>query len=140
MYNKGIVDATTSILRTEGPSALLGGLGPTVIGYGIEGALKFGVYEVMKPLMLSFLKDNTAVGFMAAAVLAGAVASIVLCPMESMRIKMVTDESYRGLNFFNGMPKLMKEEGFFSTFSGIWAMFSKQVPYTMVSLLSSDIT
>merc|ERR1711862_76863 len=122
--------ATTLILKSEGP-ALLGGLGPTVIGYGIEGALKFGVYEVMKPVMLSLLKDNTAIAFMTAAVIAGAVASIILCPMESMRIKMVTDSSYQGLNFFTGLPKLIKEEGLLSTFSGVWAMLSKQVPYTM---------
>lgn len=139
VYNKGIVDATKSILKSDGPSALLGGLGPTVVGYGIEGAMKFGVYEIMKPVMLSLLKDNTAVAFMAAAVIAGAVASIILCPMESMRIRMVTDPSYQGLNFFTGFPKLMKEEGLFSTFAGIWAMLSKQVPYTMAKQVSFDI-
>ena len=109
------------------------------MGYGIEGALKFGVYEIMKPIMLKLLKDNTTAGFMMAAILAGAIASIVLCPMESMRIKMVTDESYQGMNFFTGMPKLLKEEGLLSTFSGIWAMLSKQVPYTMAKQVSFDI-
>lgn len=139
VYNKGIADATLSILKTDGPSALLGGLGPTVIGYGIEGALKFGIYEFMKPVLSILIKNNTAIAYMAAAVIAGAVASIILCPMESMRIRMVTDVSYKNLNFFTGFPKLMREEGFFSTFAGIWAMLSKQVPYTMAKQVSFDL-
>eukprot|EP00984_Skeletonema_dohrnii_P010914 scaffold4296_cov72-Skeletonema_dohrnii-CCMP3373.AAC.1 len=38
-------DAALRIVETEGPKALTAGLAPTVIGYGIEGALKFGVYS-----------------------------------------------------------------------------------------------
>lgn len=139
VYNKGIGDATLSILKTDGPSALLSGLGPTVIGYGIEGAMKFGVYEVMKPVMSALLRGNTAVGYIAASVVAGAVASVLLCPMESMRIKMVTDISYQGCNFLTGFPKLLKEDGFLNTFSGVWAMLAKQVPYTMAKQVSFDI-
>lgn len=40
-YNKGMVNAASQILKDEGPNSLLGGLGPTVVGYGIEGAMKF---------------------------------------------------------------------------------------------------
>lgn len=36
-YSKGMKDATLTILKEDGPDALLGGLGPTVVGYGIEG-------------------------------------------------------------------------------------------------------
>ncbi len=32
--------ATAEIIKTEGAGALLSGLGPTVVGYGIEGAMK----------------------------------------------------------------------------------------------------
>lgn len=38
-YSKGIIAATSDIIETEGASALLGGLGPTVVGYGVEGIL-----------------------------------------------------------------------------------------------------
>ena len=37
-FNKGMKEATLTILKEDGPDALLGGLGPTVVGYGIEGA------------------------------------------------------------------------------------------------------
>jgi hypothetical protein len=36
-YNKGMINTAAEVLKEEGPNALLGGLGPTVVGYGIEG-------------------------------------------------------------------------------------------------------
>lgn len=139
VYNKGIVDATSSILKTDGPSALLGGLGPTVVGYGIEGAMKFGVYEVMKPIMSDLLKQSTAMAYIIASVIAGAVASILLCPMESARIRIVTDPEYNGMGLIQSLPKLIKESGVLSLFGGIYAMLSKQVPYTMAKQVSFDV-
>lgn len=139
VYNKGIVDATSSILKTDGPSALLGGLGPTVVGYGIEGAMKFGVYEVMKPIMSDLLKQSTAMAYIIASVIAGAVASILLCPMESARIRIVTDPEYKGMGLLQSLPKLISEDGVLNLFSGIFAMLSKQVPYTMAKQVSFDI-
>lgn len=139
VYDKGLQSATVSILKTDGPGALLGGLGPTVVGYGIEGAMKFGVYEVMKPVMASLLAENTAAAYIAASVIAGAVASILLCPMESTRIRIVTDPGYAGLGLLSGFPKLLKEDGLLSTFSGIYAMLAKQVPYTMAKQVSFDV-
>lgn len=38
--------AAVDIVKDDGPGALLSGLGPTVVGYGIEGAMKVShVYE-----------------------------------------------------------------------------------------------
>jgi len=139
VYDKGIQAATVSILKTDGPSALLGGLGPTVVGYGIEGAMKFGIYEVMKPVVASVLKGHNAAAFIIASVVAGAVASILLCPMESARIRIVTDPEYNGMGLIESLPKLINESGVLSLFSGIYAMLSKQVPYTMAKQVSFDI-
>lgn len=138
-YQKGTVNAALSILKTDGAGSLLGGLGPTVIGYGIEGAMKFGVYEVMKPVMAALLNQNTALAYIIASVIAGAIASVLLCPMESTRIRIVTDPSYAGMGLLNGFPKLVKEDGLMSTFAGIYAMLSKQVPYTMAKQVSFDV-
>jgi len=35
-----MLSAAVDIVKKEGPSTLLSGLGPTVVGYGIEGAMK----------------------------------------------------------------------------------------------------
>lgn len=138
VYDKGMNAAALSILKAEGPGALLGGLGPTVVGYGIEGAMKFGVYEVMKPIMAKYIKDTTS-AYIVASIFAGAVASILLCPMESARIRVVTDAEYKGMGLMQCLPKLVKEDGFLKLFGGIWAMLSKQIPYTMAKQVSFDI-
>ena len=51
--------------------------GPTVVGYGLEGALKFGFYETFKVLFKT-VTPSQFVNFLMASVVAGGVASIVL--------------------------------------------------------------
>ena len=55
-YTDGVFEAATYIWKTEGITTLLRGLGPTVVGYGIEGATKFGLYETLKPEMIKILR------------------------------------------------------------------------------------
>ena len=134
-------EAALNIIESDGPQALTAGLSPTVIGYGIEGALKFGVYESLKPVFLSVFSGGGAnsEAYLAAAVCAGALASIVLCPMEETRIRLVTDPTF-GNGLVDGLPKLLKEEGVLSPFQrGMLPMLSKQVPYTMGKQVSFDV-
>ena len=137
VYDKGMLSATLSIIKDDRPTVLLGGLGSTVVGYGIEGAMKFGVYEVCKPIMTKLIKGSKGAAYIAASVFAGAVASILLCPMESTRIRQVTDPEYADKGLMTAFPQLVKEEGFGPMFSGIWAMLSKQVSI-LLALLSSS--
>ena len=132
VYDKGVYSSALSICKTDGPQALLGGLGPTVVGYGVEGAMKFGVYEVLKPVFSKLLaKDGvdqtTTFAYICASVVAGAVASLLLCPMEFTRIRIVTDPNYKGDNMMQAFHKLIQENGVLSTFGGMSAMLSKQV-------------
>lgn len=78
-FNKGVVHAAGDIISKEGVGFLLAGLGPTVVGYGLEGALKFGFYETFKKIFdHAKVTPYTALNFMLASVVAGAIASIVL--------------------------------------------------------------
>nr|GMD58401.1 S-adenosylmethionine carrier 1, chloroplastic/mitochondrial [Ipomoea batatas] len=45
---KGIVDCVQTIVREEGPQALLKGIGPRVLWIGIGGSIFFGVLESTK--------------------------------------------------------------------------------------------
>jgi solute carrier family 25 phosphate transporter 3 len=128
----GPARAAAELWRREGPAALLAGLGPTVAGYGAEGALKFGLYESLKPVAAEWLhsvttaaSDDPALPYLLASVGAGAAASVVLCPMEQLRIRSVTDPAGSG-----GLPELASEGGARGLFRGLPAMLSKQVPYT----------
>jgi solute carrier family 25 (mitochondrial phosphate transporter), member 3 len=137
-YGVGVVEAAQIIVEEEGAGALLKGLGPTIVGYGIEGAAKFGFYESLKPTMSQLLHlDNPAIPYLTASVIAGAAASIILCPLERTRIRLVTDPNFAP-NLLTGIPLLVKESGFQSLFSGCPAMLSKQVPYTFGKQVSFD--
>lgn len=105
----------------------------------------------MKPVFASLLgaaaggpvdsSNNAKSGaaFVLASVVAGAVAAILLCPMESTRIKIVTDPNYAQDNMLTALAKLAATEGLASSFSGLWAMLAKQVPYTFGKQVSFDV-
>jgi len=137
------VGATIQICRDKeegGPATLLKGLGPTILGYGIEGAMKFGAYEVTKPVFKALLGEKRKVlAFMMASFLAGAIAAVLLVPMESLRIKQVTDPSYKEDSIMTGLPRIFRDDGFWVTMSGVWAMLAKQVPYTFGKQVSFDL-
>ena len=50
LYKGDVFFALKEIIDEEGFDFLLQGLVPTCLGYGLEGALKFGCYELCKPL------------------------------------------------------------------------------------------
>jgi len=138
-YNTGLLSAATTIIEEGGASVLLSGLGPTVLGFGVEGAMKFGVYETLKPQFVELFNtpDNT-IPFLAASVCAGAIASLFLCPLEQVRIKMVTDTEF-DTGLFSSLGSVIEQEGFLSLFKGFSAMLSKQVPYTATKQLSFEM-
>jgi len=51
---------------------------------------------------------------------------------------MVGDPSYSKDNFLTAILRVIREKGLLSTFSGLFAMLSKQVPYTMAKQVSFD--
>jgi hypothetical protein len=69
-------------------TAIIARLGPTVVGYGLEGALKFGFYETFKGLFKT-VTPSQFVNFLMASVVAGGVASIVLVCGEEIHIHYV---------------------------------------------------
>ena len=50
-YNGSVLEVGASIVSTDGVGALTLGAGPTLIGYAVQGALKYGFYEVLKPVL-----------------------------------------------------------------------------------------
>jgi len=135
---KSVLDSAVFVLQNEGPGALLKGLGPTIAGYGLEGAAKFGLYESAKPIFAGITGD-IATGYLGASVTAGAVASLFLCPLEQTRIRLVTDSDY-ATSMLPAMARLGREEGWRQFFlGGCPAMLSKQVPYTYCKQVSFDV-
>jgi len=136
-YNGSVPLAIRKIVAEEGPLFLLQGLVPTICGYGVEGALKFGCYELCKPLFAG-VTPSPVTDYLLASVVAGGVASVVLCPAEDVRIRQVADPTYAD-TAFGALSRLVREKGPLASFGGLPAMLCKQVPYTMGKQVSFDL-
>lgn len=139
------------IVKEEGFSALWAGLGPTTFGYLLEGAVKFGVYEVLKPALqcwlpriasistlLAFL-NSQFVAFFLSGIVSGLAASFVLCPMEVIRIRLVAEPNYSSGGWIRAGFKILKKEGVNGFTKGLNPMILKQVPYTVTKNVSFDL-
>mmetsp|Transcript_10955 Transcript_10955/g.12259 ORF Transcript_10955/g.12259 Transcript_10955/m.12259 type:complete len:436 (+) Transcript_10955:51-1358(+) len=125
-----IFQVTKYIIDNEGIQTLLAGLVPTTIGYFLEGSLKFGIYEFLKPIMMMGKKATSLQclkALMICGAISGIVASAILCPIEAIRISKVKspdDKSSRD-------PSVL--------WKGFIPMLYKQVPYTISKNVSFDI-
>lgn len=148
--DKRSVKVFFKIIRKEGIGALFVGLGPTAFGYLFEGAFKFGVYEVAKPVMQKLLSciasffsseflASRMMTYVVSGIVSGWVASIILCPMEALRIRLVAEPSFAKKGWILGGMKMIHDEGISGFFRGLTAMMTKQIPYTVTKQVSFDI-
>lgn len=134
-----ILGASKVIVDEDGYGFLLKGFGSTAVGYGLEGAAKFGLYESLKPTIAGLLHlESPTIAYIIASVVAGGAASVILCPMERTRIRLVTDPSFSEYNTLTGIQRLVEESGVVSLFYGLPAMLSKQCPYTLGKQVTYD--
>jgi solute carrier family 25 phosphate transporter 3 len=129
-----------TVVKEEGAGALLTGLGPTISGYFLQGALKFGGYEFWKKTFIDFLgvdkaSENRTAIYLASSAIAEFFADIALCPLEATRIRLVSQPSFAS-GLVSGFFRLMREEGVLRGFySGFGPILFKQVPYTMAKFV-----
>uniref|UniRef100_A0A0G4GTX0 Mitochondrial phosphate carrier protein n=1 Tax=Chromera velia CCMP2878 TaxID=1169474 RepID=A0A0G4GTX0_9ALVE len=135
-YNRGMIGGFSQVIEKEGAKALLTGLGPTVVGYFVQGWFKFGGVEFFKINFAKALGEERAYDlrqpiYLASSAMAEFVADIFLCPLEATRIKLVANPSYAS-NMATAMPKIIRDEGVLRGFySGFGPILFKQIPYTM---------
>ncbi|KAF4417177.1 putative phosphate transport protein MIR1 [Fusarium austroafricanum] len=138
-YSSSLSKSARHIVSSEGPGALLTGLGPTIAGYCLQGAFKFGGYEYFKARAVDYLGQSTAANNRNAVYLGSAAAAeflgdIALCPFESVRIRLVSQPSY-ATGCASALAKLAREEGIGGLYSGLSPILLKQIPYTMATFL-----
>ncbi|CCF60615.1 hypothetical protein KAFR_0K02590 [Kazachstania africana CBS 2517] len=139
VYNKGMVASFRKIIGQEGATALLTGFGPTLLGYSLQGAFKFGGYEVFKKLFIDILGYDTASKYknsvyMGSAAIAEFFADIALCPLEATRIRLVSQPQFAN-GLFGGFSRILKEEGVGSFYNGFTPILFKQIPYNIAKFL-----
>lgn len=138
-YNKGMVGGFKQVIQGEGAGALLTGFGPTAAGYFLQGAFKFGGYELFKQQSINLLgyenaKENRTAVYLASSALAEFFADIALCPLEATRIRLVSQPEFAS-GLVSGFGKILKNEGIGAFYSGFGPILFKQVPYTMAKFV-----
>lgn len=139
VYNKGMFGSLKKIVGTEGAGALLTGLGPTVLGYSLQGCFKFGGYELFKKNFTELVGVDTAKKYknsvyMGSAALAEFFADIALCPLEATRIRLVSQPNFAN-GLIGGFSRILKEEGVGSFYNGFTPILFKQIPYNIAKFL-----
>ncbi|SYW79873.1 probable phosphate transport protein MIR1 [Ustilago bromivora] len=139
----GMIGGFRQVVAKEGAGALLTGLGPTVLGYFLQGGFKFGGYELFKKVLVSQMEPETAVNnrmaiYLGASAIAEFFADIALCPLEATRIRLVSQPT-----FANGLApaflKIAKEEGLGGFYAGFGPILFKQIPYNMAKFATMEV-
>jgi len=138
---KGAPDAFSTIYRKEGFGALLMGFSPTVMGYCVQGATKFGVFEMLKDVTGNVLGNEVAAKYslpiyLVAAGMAETLATVFLTPFEAIRIRVLSRQMTTGevYSMYRKASKIYTQEGWNGFYKGLTPVLLKQVPYTMVQL------
>lgn len=138
----GMMDGFRKIVSDEGTPTLLKGLGATAGGYFMHGAFKYSFYEVFKTLLspdaTTALKPTFSIAS-AAGFFAECIACMLLCPMEAVRIRSVSDIGFPS-GALAGLRVIMRLEGVHGLYKGLPAMLLKQVPYTVGQFVSFELS
>jgi solute carrier family 25 phosphate transporter 3 len=129
-----VLACVSRIINEDGPFMFLQGFGATALGYLIHGGLKYAVYEQLRTLTMVLTRTPagqplSSLHFVTSATVAELVASTALCPLESVRIRMVQDRTF-ARDVWQGLAQVWAE-GSRSMYKGLMPLIAKQCPYTL---------
>jgi len=144
MY-KGNFEAWGKIGRAEGFRGIFTGWSPTFFGYSAQGAFKYGGYEFFKKFYSDLAGEETAYRwkttlYLAASASAEFFADIALCPFEAVKVRMQTTIPPFATGTFDGISKVTAKEGWAGLYKGLYPLWGRQIPYTMMKFASFERT
>lgn len=130
------------IYSKEGLRGVFFGWSPTFVGYSFQGAGKYGFYEVFKYLYGEKLAPGApkTFVFLAASASAEFLADIALCPLEAIKVRMQTTMPPYANTLREGWSKIVREEGIGGLYKGLYPLWARQIPYTMVKFATFEET
>jgi hypothetical protein len=128
--DRSISGGLRQCIASEGLGALATGLGPTVVGYFLQGAFKFGGYEFAKTHLIDALGYETSsrnrhAVYLGSSAIAEVAGDIALCPFEALRIRLVSQPTF-GDGLRDGFARIVREEGIRGLYSGLGPILLKQ--------------
>ncbi|KAH8775503.1 mitochondrial carrier domain-containing protein [Diaporthe sp. PMI_573] len=139
----GNFQAWGKIYRVEGVRGIFTGWSPTFFGYSAQGAFKYGWYEYFKKTYADIAGPENAYKYktslyLAASASAEFLADLALCPFESVKVRMqaTIPPPYSGT--FDGISKITAKEGLGGLYKGLYPLWARQIPYTMMKFASFE--
>ena len=129
--------------RAEGVRGIFTGWSPTFFGYSAQGAFKYGGYEFFKKTYSDVAgpeiayKYKTAI-YLAASASAEFIADIALCPFEAIKVRMQTTIPPFATGTFSGWSTITAKEGTAGLYKGLYPLWGRQIPYTMMKFASFE--
>merc|ERR1712093_740497 len=143
---KSNMDGWKKIHATEGGlRGLYTGFTPTLIGYSMQGAAKYGFYEFFKKTYSDMAGPENAVKYKDAIFLAGSasaefLADMALVPMETVKVRIQTTFPPFASGAVSGLNKVVATEGAGALFKSLPSLWGRQIPYTMMKFWSFEAT
>lgn len=140
---KGNFQAWGMIYRAEGLRGIFTGWGPTLAGYSAQGAFKYGWYEYFKKTYSDLAGPENAYKYktllyLSASASAEFLADIALCPLEAVKVRMQTSIPSPYTGMMDGLRKITATEGVGGLYKGLYPLWGRQIPYTMMKFASFE--
>lgn len=140
---KGNFEAWRKINHAEGLRGVYTGGSPTFFGYSAQGAFKYGGYEYFKKTYADLAGEENAHRYktglyLAASASAEFFADIALCPFEAVKVRMQTSMPPFAKGTLDGIRKIRAAEGTAGLYKGLYPLWGRQIPYTMMKFASFE--
>lgn len=152
IFNKGMLGNMKILAGYKGARGLVRGWAPTFVGYSFQGLGKFGINDVLKYqyeqiLGSDFRANNPKIFYAMASGSAEFFADILLCPWETVKLKVQTVDTRNWLEgksngyaggLIGGTKRLLAEEGIGGCFSILKPLWARQIPYTIIKFVAFE--
>jgi len=152
IFNRGMLGNMMILNGMKGPRGLVRGWAPTFVGYSFQGLGKFGLNDFFKfkygqILGEEFRHDHPKVFYALCSGSAEFFADILLCPWETVKLKVQTVQINQWLEgksngyargLMDGTPRLLSEEGVKGAFSILKPLWARQIPYTIIKFVAFE--
>ncbi|KAJ5220278.1 hypothetical protein N7468_009482 [Penicillium chermesinum] len=139
----GNMQAFKAIRGVEGWRGVFTGWSPTFFGYSAQGAFKYGGYEFFKKFYSDLVGQERAAKYktslyLVASASAEVIADVALCPFEAIKVRTQTTIPPEFKGTFSGISSVIAKEGNAGLFKGLYPLWGRQIPYTMMKFASFE--
>ncbi|KAL4939444.1 hypothetical protein BDV06DRAFT_198858 [Aspergillus oleicola] len=140
---KSNMDAFRKIRAAEGLRGVFTGWSPTFFGYSAQGAFKYGGYEYFKKFYSDLVGVENATRYKTALYLTASasaelIADVALCPFEAVKVRTQTTIPPEFRSTFGGISTVIGKEGTSGLYKGLYPLWGRQIPYTMMKFASFE--